>query len=162
MSETTVRMKLLVFERSRVRERVIDAKRRVYGNCGVWYSRDRDLHRFFIATARAIVNDYSGLDGTVFDPCVWSVGSLPKRSRVREGVRKYAMLFGPRSLPSGRCGFLPVAVQKQKPRASLFSIEDNEATRFQNPRSRSRMIVRSNHLGSRTSYQVGEHQPTDC
>ena len=52
----------------------------------------RDLHRFFIAAARAIVNDY-GLGGTVFDPCVWSVGSLPKKRRVREGVQNYAMLL---------------------------------------------------------------------
>ena len=40
------------------------------------------------------MNDY-GLGGTVFDPYVWSVGTLPTRRRVREGVRNYAMLLGP-------------------------------------------------------------------
>ena len=74
-SETTVRMKLL--ERRRVHERVIDARRHVSGNCGVWYHRARELHRFFIAIARAIVNDH-GLGGTIFDPCVWSVGSCQR------------------------------------------------------------------------------------
>ena len=155
-----MRMKLLVSKREGWIERVIDVRRHVSGNCGVWNSRVWDLHRFFIATARAIVNDF-GLGGTVLDPCVWSVGSLPKTRRFREGVQNYAMLFGPRSLPSGRWAFLPGAVQKQKPRASLFSIEDSEATRFQNPKSRSvGCSIKS--PWTRTSYQVREHQPTDC
>ena len=109
------------FERRRVHERVLDARRHVSGNCGVWYSRVRDLHRFFIATARAMVNDY-GLGGTVFDPYVWSVGSLPTMRRVREGDQNYATLLGPRSLPSGRWGCVPVAVQKTE--ATCFSIFD--------------------------------------
>ena len=128
--------------RRRVHERVLGAKCHVSGNCGVWYSRVRDLHRFFIATARAIVSDY-GLGGIVFDPCVWSVGSLPTRRSVREGDQNCATLLGPRSLPGGRCGFLPVAVQKTE--ATCFSIEDDESTCFQNPQSRSRLVARSNH-----------------
>ena len=54
-------------------------------------------------------------------------------------------------------GLFSGAVQKQKPRASPSSIEDGEATRFQNHRVDLARFVRSNHLGSRTSYQVREH-----
>ena len=55
-----------VHGRRRVHERVLDARRHLSGICGVWYPRARDLHRFSIAIARAIVNDY-GLGGTVFE-----------------------------------------------------------------------------------------------
>ena len=90
------------------------------------------------------MNDH-GLGGIVFDPCVWSVGSLPTRRSVREGDQNCATLLGPRSLPGGRCGFLPVAVQKTV--ATCFSIEDNESTCFQNPQSRSRLVARSKSPG---------------
>ena len=39
--------------RRRVHERVLDARRHVSGNFAVWFSRVRDLHRFFIVIARA-------------------------------------------------------------------------------------------------------------
>ena len=66
-----MRLKLLVLKGEGVHERVIDARRHVSGNCGVWCSRVWGLHRFFTASARAIVNVY-GLGGIVFDPYVWS------------------------------------------------------------------------------------------
>ena len=44
--------------RRRVHERVLGARLPLSGICGVWYPRARDLQRFSIATARAIVNDY--------------------------------------------------------------------------------------------------------
>ena len=56
----------------------------------------------------------------LLNPCVWSVGSLPKTRRFREGVRNHATLFGPRSLPSGRWGFLPVAVQKNRSHVFIY------------------------------------------
>ena len=46
------------------------------------------------------VND-DDLGGTATDPCVWSAGSVPKRRKVREGVRNFAMLPGPLSLWAG-------------------------------------------------------------
>ena len=36
---------------------MIDARRNFVGACRVWYPVIRDLHRFFIAIARVIVND---------------------------------------------------------------------------------------------------------
>ena len=43
-----------------------------------WYPVIIDLHRFFIATSRAVVN-HDGSDGTAPDPSVGSAGALPKR-----------------------------------------------------------------------------------
>ena len=53
-----------------------------------------DLHRFFIATSRAVVNRDGG-DGTAPDPLVWSAGDLPKRRRLVHAVRDRALLPGP-------------------------------------------------------------------
>ena len=53
-----------------------------------------DLHRFFIAISRAVVN-HDGRDGTAPDPLVWSVGALPKRRRLVHAVRDRAFLPGP-------------------------------------------------------------------
>ena len=53
-----------------------------------------DLHRFFIAIARAVVN-HDGLGGTAPDPPVWSAGALHKRRRLVHAVRDRAFLPGP-------------------------------------------------------------------
>ena len=53
-----------------------------------------DLHRFFIAISRAVVN-HDNREGTAPDPLVWSAGALPKRRRLLDAVRNSAMLPGP-------------------------------------------------------------------
>ena len=65
---------------------VIDARRNLSGVCGHWYPFILDLHRFFIAIARAVVN-HDGLGGTALDPLVWSAGALRKRRRLVHAVR---------------------------------------------------------------------------
>ena len=71
---------------------VIDARRNLSGSggCGRWYPVLLDLHRFFIAISRAVVN-HDGFGGTAPDPMVWSAGSLPKRRRIVHAVRNLAM-----------------------------------------------------------------------
>ena len=56
-----------------------------------------NLHRFFIAIARVIVND-DGKGGTAPDPSVWCSGAKGKRRKVFEGVRDFAMIPGPQRL----------------------------------------------------------------
>ena len=82
------------FGRRRVGPAVIDARRNLSGVCGCWYLVILDLHRFFIATSRAVVN-HDGRDGTVPDPKVWSAGALPMRRRLVHAVRDRAYLSGP-------------------------------------------------------------------
>ena len=74
------------FGRRRVGNAVIDARRNLSGVCGRWYPVLLDLHRFFIAISRALVN-HDGRDGTAPDPLVWSAGALPKRRRLVHAVR---------------------------------------------------------------------------
>ena len=69
------------FGRRRVGHAVIDARRNLSGVCGRWYPVILDLHRFFIAISRAVVN-HDGKDGTAPDPLVWSAGAHPKRRRL--------------------------------------------------------------------------------
>ena len=57
------------FGRRRVGNAVVDARRNLYGVCGRWYPLVLDLHRFFIATSRAVVN-HDGSDGTALNPLV--------------------------------------------------------------------------------------------
>ena len=77
----------------RVGADVIDARRNYSGACRAWYPVTRDLHRFFIAMARAVViNDGKG--GIAPDPMVWSSAGRPKRRRPVEAVRDFAMLPG--------------------------------------------------------------------
>ena len=45
------------FGRRKVGTDVLDARREHAGACRIWYPITRDLHRFFIAIARVIVND---------------------------------------------------------------------------------------------------------
>ena len=81
------------FGRRRVGPAVIDARRNLSGVCSRWYPVVRDLHRFFIAISRAVVN-HDGFAGTAPDPMVWSAGSLPKRRRLVHAVRNLALLPG--------------------------------------------------------------------
>ena len=85
------------FGRRRVGPAIIDARRNLSGVCCRWYPVLLDLHRFFIAISRTVVN-HDGFDGTAPDPLVWSAGSLPKRRRIVHAVRNLAMLPGPPAL----------------------------------------------------------------
>ena len=80
--------------RRRVGNAVIDARRNLSGGCGRWYPVLLDLHRYFIAISRAVVN-HDGNDGTAPDPLVWSVCALPERRRLVHAVRDRAILPGP-------------------------------------------------------------------
>ena len=82
------------FGRRRVGNVVIDARRNLSGVCARWYPIILDLHRFFIAISRAVVN-HDGLGGTAPDPLVWSAGALRKRRRLVHAVRDRAFLPGP-------------------------------------------------------------------
>ena len=82
------------FGRRRVSLAVIDARRNLSGVCGLWYPFILDLHRFFIAISRTVVN-HDGLGGTAPDPLVWSAGALDKRRRLVHAVRDRAFLPGP-------------------------------------------------------------------
>ena len=90
------------FGRRRVGNAVIDARRNLSGVCGRWYPVIIDLHRFFIAISRAVVN-HDGNDGTAPDPLVWSAGALPKRRRLVHAVRDRAMLPRPPALWDSEC-----------------------------------------------------------
>ena len=68
--------------------------------CKHWYPIILDLHRFFIAISRAVVNE-DGRGGLAPDPMVWSAGGRHKRRRPIEAVRDYAMLPGPHRLWGG-------------------------------------------------------------
>ena len=89
---------LLLIDRMLHRWRVghagIDAGRNFCGVCGRWYPVISNLHRFFIAISRAVV-DHDGGDGMAPDPLVWSAAGLPKRRRLVHAVRDLAMLPGP-------------------------------------------------------------------
>ena len=82
------------FGHRRVSPVVIDARRNFSGVCGRWYPVILDLHRFFIAIARVVVN-LDGGHGTAADRLVWCAGSLPKRPRITHAVRDFAFLPGP-------------------------------------------------------------------
>ena len=64
-------------------------RRNLSGVCGRWYPVFLDLHRFFIAISRAVVN-HDGGGGTAPDPLVLSAGALPKRRRLVHAVRDRA------------------------------------------------------------------------
>ena len=80
--------------RWRVGNLVIDACRNLSGVCGRWYPAILDLHRFFLAISRGVVN-HDGRDGTAPDPLVWSAGAHPKGRRLVHAVRDRAFLPGP-------------------------------------------------------------------
>ena len=85
----TLLMKLLILGRRRVSPAVIDARRNLSGVCGRWYPVILDLHRFFVAISRTVVN-HDGHSGTAPDPLVWSAGALHKRRRLVHAVRDRA------------------------------------------------------------------------
>ena len=76
---TMLLMRAADFGRRRVGPAVVDARRNLSGVCGRWYPVILDLHRFFIAISRAVVN-HDGREGTAPDPLDWSAGALPKWS----------------------------------------------------------------------------------
>ena len=83
--------------RKRVHRSVSDARRLVNRACVRWYPMVCELHRFFIAIARAALNN-DGLAGTSLDPVVWAAATNPKRRRVEPVVRNFAWLLGPPGL----------------------------------------------------------------
>ena len=105
----TLLMRLLFFGRRRVSPAVIDARRNLSGVCDRWYPVLLDLHRFFIAISRAVVN-HDGLGGTAPDPLVWSAGALCKRRRLVHAVRDRAFLPGPPGIWSSDWFQVPVVV----------------------------------------------------
>ena len=75
----------------------------------VWYPVVLDLHRFFIAISRAVVN-HDGPDGAAPDPLVWSAGAHPKRRRLVHAVRERAFLPGPPCVLDSQSVNVPAAV----------------------------------------------------
>ena len=59
-----------------------------------------DLHRFFIAICRAVVNE-DGKGGNAPDPMCWCAGSKPKKRKAMDPVRDMAMIPGPVGLGRG-------------------------------------------------------------
>ena len=94
--------------RKRVHCDVSHARRLVRRACSVWYPVVEKLHRFFIAIARAALND-DGVAGTTLHPVVWSAAANPKRRRVERAVRNYAWLPGPAHLWVADWFQMPVA-----------------------------------------------------
>ena len=95
------------FGRRRVGAGILDARRNLSNACGTWYPVIRELHRFFIAISRAVVNE-DGCGGRAPDPLVWSAGGKVKRKRPVEAIRDYAMLPGPQRLWTGSWVHWPV------------------------------------------------------
>ena len=77
-------------------------------SCARWYPVVRDLHHFFIAIARSVVNN-DGESGTSLHPVIWSSNSNPKRRRIHPGGGNFAGLPGPVSLWTSDWYRLPVA-----------------------------------------------------
>ena len=91
------------FGRRRVSDFVMDVRRRFLSACSSWYPVILDLHRFFIAIARAAVNE-DGCAGVALHPSVWSGGGLVKRRKVRVSAWEYAWV--PVLLASGGMALL--------------------------------------------------------
>ena len=94
--------------RKRVHHSVSVARGVVARSCAHWYPVVRDLHRFFIAIARSVVNDDGG-SGTSLHPVIRSNNSSLKRRRVRTCDGNFAKLPGPVSLWTSDWYCLPVA-----------------------------------------------------
>ena len=77
-------------------------------SCARWYPIVRELHRFFIAIARSVLND-DGMSSTTVHPVVWSAAADPKRTRVERGVGNFARLPGPVRLWTSDWYQLPIA-----------------------------------------------------
>ena len=85
------------FGRRRVSDLVIDVRRRFLSACSSWYPVVLDLHRFFIAIARAAVNS-DGCAGVALHPTVWSSGGPAKKRKVRVSAWEFAWVPGPTGL----------------------------------------------------------------
>ena len=94
--------------RRRVHHSVSFARGVVTRSCARWYPVVRDLHRFFMAIARSVVND-DGESATSLHPVIWSNNSNPKRRRIHPGGGNFARLPGPVSLWTSDWYRLPVA-----------------------------------------------------
>ena len=82
------------FGRRRIPDLVIDVRRRFLSACSSWYPVVLDLHRFFIAIARAAVNN-DGCAGVALHPTVWSNGGPAKKRKVRVSAWEFAWVPGP-------------------------------------------------------------------
>ena len=94
--------------RRRVLHAVIYAGEMVNRSCARWCPVVRELHHFFIAIARTVLND-DGVSGTTVHPVVWSAAANPKRRKVEQGGRNFARLPGPVHLWTSDWYQLPVA-----------------------------------------------------
>ena len=94
--------------RRRVHHAVAYARRMVSRSCAHWYPIVRELHRFFIAIARSVLND-DGMSGTALHPVVWSAAANPRRRKVEQGSGNLATLPGPAHLWISDWYQLPVA-----------------------------------------------------
>ena len=92
--------------RRRVHHCISDARRLVNRACVYWYPVVCELHRFFVAIARAAINDDGGA-GTTLHPVVWSATANPKRRKVEPVVRNFAWLPGPPGLWTARWFQMP-------------------------------------------------------
>ena len=92
--------------RKRVHHVVSNARRTLNKACTRWYPVVCDLHRFFIAIARAALNE-DGSAGTSLHPVVWATAVNPKRRRVEPVVRNFAWLPGPPGLWTARWFQMP-------------------------------------------------------
>ena len=70
--------------RGRVHHSVSVARGVVTRSCARWYPVVRELHHFFIAIARSVVNN-DGESGTSLHPVIWSNDSNPKRRKIHPG-----------------------------------------------------------------------------
>ena len=81
------------FGRRRVSDFVTNVRGRCLSACSSWYPVVLELHRFFIAIARAAVYE-DGCAGIALHPIVWSGGGLIKRHKVRVSAWEYAWDLG--------------------------------------------------------------------
>ena len=94
--------------RRRVHHSVSVAKDVVARSCAHWYPVVRELHRFFIAIARSVLND-DGMSGTTLHLVVWSATANPKRRKDEQGCGNFARLPGPAHLWISDWYQLPIA-----------------------------------------------------
>ena len=70
--------------RRRQNDRVSTARRICVQACRYWYPLIMDLHRYFIAVARIVVNHDPG-HGTAPDPTVWCTGAPCQKGQIEGG-----------------------------------------------------------------------------
>ena len=94
--------------RWRVHHSVSFARSVVARSCARWCPIVRELHHFFIAIARSVLNN-DGESGTSLHPVIWSNTANPKRRRIYPGGGNFARLPGPVSLWTSDWYRMPVA-----------------------------------------------------